>query len=221
VPDELTGGQDSVAVRVPSHPVAQALLKAFGGGIAAPSANRYGRISPTRAAHVREEFPTGVDVILEGGDCEVGLESTIVSLLGAEPRILRPGVIGRAALESALGTRVLAADDRGGGADGAAVSTPRVPGSTAQHYAPHTPLTLVPAGTLAVAVAAAVERGERAAILACPPDSDAAMYGRALYATLRALDDGRADRLLVEQVPSTPEWDAVRDRLTRAAAASA
>jgi L-threonylcarbamoyladenylate synthase len=221
VPDELTGGQDSVAVRVPSHPVAQALLKAFGGGIAAPSANRYGRISPTRAAHVREEFPTGVDVILEGGDCEVGLESTIVSLLGAEPRILRPGVIGRAALESALGTRVLAADDRGGGADGAAVSTPRVPGSTAQHYAPHTPLTLVPAGTLAVAVAAAVERGERAAILACPPDSDAAMYGRALYATLRALDDGRADRLLVEQVPATPEWDAVRDRLTRAAAASA
>jgi L-threonylcarbamoyladenylate synthase len=221
VPDELTGGQDSVAVRVPSHPVAQALLKAFGGGIAAPSANRYGRISPTRAAHVREEFPTGVDVILEGGDCEVGLESTIVSLLGAEPRILRPGVIGRAALESALGTRVLAADDRGGGADGAAVSTPRVPGSTAQHYAPRTPLTLVPAGTLAVAVAAAVERGERAAILACPPDSDAAMYGRALYATLRALDDGRADRLLVEQVPATPEWDAVRDRLTRAAAASA
>lgn len=221
VPDELTGGQDSVAVRVPSHPVAQALLKAFGGGIAAPSANRYGRISPTRAAHVREEFPTGVDVILEGGDCEVGLESTIVSLLGAEPRILRPGVIGRAALESALGTRVLAADDRGGGADGAAVSTPRVPGSTAQHYAPRTPLTLVPAGMLAVAAAAVVERGERAAILACPPDSDAAMYGRALYATLRALDDGRADRLLVEQVPATPEWDAVRDRLTRAAAASA
>ena len=221
VPDELTGGQDSVAVRVPSHPVAQALLKAFGGGIAAPSANRYGRISPTRAAHVREEFPAGVDVILEGGDCEVGLESTIVSLLDPVPRILRPGVIGRAALESALGARVLAADDRGGGAVGAAVSTPRVPGSTAQHYAPRTPLTLVPAGALEAAEAAARARGERTAILACPPDSDAAMYGRALYATLRALDDGRADRLLVEQVPATPEWDAVRDRLTRAAAPSA
>ncbi|MFO0512357.1 MAG: L-threonylcarbamoyladenylate synthase [Gammaproteobacteria bacterium] len=218
VPDELTGGQDSVAVRVPSHPVAQALLKAFGGGIAAPSANRYGRISPTRAAQVREEFPSGVDVILEGGDCEVGLESTIVSLLGVEPRILRPGVIGRAALESALGTRVLAADDRGGGADGAAVSTPRVPGSTAQHYAPRTPLSLVPAGMLAAAAAAARAHGERVATLACPPDSDAAMYGRTLYATLRALDDGRADRLLVEQVPATPEWDAVRDRLSRAAA---
>jgi len=217
VPDELTGGQDSVAVRVPSHPVAQALLKAFGSGIAAPSANRYGRISPTRAAHVREEFPTGVDVILEGGDCEVGLESTIVSLLGPVPRILRPGVIGRAALEAALGARVL----EGGPAGGEGSPTPRVPGSTAQHYAPRTPLTLVPAGTLAAAAAAAVGRGERTAILACPPDSDAAMYGRALYATLRALDDGRADLLLVEQVPATPEWDAVRDRLTRAAAASA
>lgn len=225
VPDELTGGQDSVAVRVPSHPVAQALLKAFGGGIAAPSANRYGRISPTRAAHVREEFPTGVDAILEGGDCEVGLESTIVSLLGPVPRILRPGVIGRAALEAALGTRVLAGGAQQGaggdddGADAAAPPAPRVPGSTAQHYAPRTPLALVPAGTLAAAQAAAAARGERTAILACPPGSDAAVYGRALYATLRALDDGRADRLLVEQVPASPEWDAVRDRLTRAAAA--
>lgn len=217
VPDELTGGQDSVAVRVPSHPVAQALLKAFGSGIAAPSANRYGRISPTRAAHVRDEFPTGVAVILEGGDCEVGLESTIVSLLGPVPRILRPGVIGRAALEATLGTRVL----EGGPAGGEGSPTPRVPGSMAQHYAPRTPLTLVPAGTLAAAAAAAIARGERVATLACPPHSDAAVYGRALYATLRALDDGRADRLLVEQVPATPEWDAVRDRLTRAAAASA
>jgi L-threonylcarbamoyladenylate synthase len=226
VPDELTGGQDSVAVRVPSHPVAQALLKAFGGGIAAPSANRYGRISPTRAAHVREEFPTGVDAILEGGDCEIGLESTIVSLLGPVPRILRPGVIGRAALESALGTRVLQGDGpdgqdgRDAGAAAAAPPVPRVPGSTAQHYAPRTPLTLVPAGMLAAAQAAAVERGERTATLACPSGSDAAGYGRALYATLRAFDDGRADRLLVEQVPATPEWDAVRDRLGRAAAAS-
>ena len=226
VPDELTGGQDSVAVRVPSHPVAQALLKAFGGGIAAPSANRYGRISPTRAAHVREEFPTGIDAVLEGGDCEIGLESTIVSLLGPVPRILRPGVIGRAALEAALGKRVLAGveDDGGDGRDvGAAAAVPqlpRVPGSTAQHYAPRTPLTLVPAGMLAAAQAAAVERGERTATLACPPGSDAAAYGRALYATLRAFDDGRADRLLVEKVPVTPEWDAVRDRLGRAAAAS-
>ena len=227
VPDELTGGQDSVAVRVPSHPVAQALLAAFGGGIAAPSANRYGRLSPTRAAHVRDEFPSGIAVVLEGGDCEVGLESTIVSLLGKTPRILRPGVIGRAALEAALGMRVLAGDEpeasAGGGAAAASAPVapvPRVPGSTAQHYAPRTPLTLVAAGGLAAAVAAAVARGERVATLACPPGADAAAYGRALYASLRALDDGRADRLLVEEVPATPEWDAARDRLARAAAAS-
>ena len=229
VPDELTGGQDSVAVRVPSHPVARALLAAFGGGIAAPSANRYGRLSPTRAAHVREEFPAGIAAVLEGGDCEVGLESTIVSLLGRTPRILRPGVIGRAALESALGGPVLCGDEpetaQAVGGVAASVSppvapVPRVPGSTAQHYAPRTPLTLVAAGGLDAAIAAATARGERVATLACPPGADAAAYGRALYASLRALDDGRADRLLVEAVPATPEWDAARDRLARAAAAS-
>jgi len=94
VADELTGGQDTIAVRVPAHPVARALLAAFGSGIAAPSANRYGRVSPTRAAHVREEFPQDL-LVLEGGDCEVGLESTIVSLVGATPQLVRPGVISR------------------------------------------------------------------------------------------------------------------------------
>jgi L-threonylcarbamoyladenylate synthase len=143
VPDELTGGQDSVAIRVPSHPVAQALLRAFGGGIAAPSANRYGRVSPTCAAHVREEFPEGIAVILEGGDCEVGLESTIVSLLGPLPQLLRPGGIPRAEIEAVLGAPV---------AGVVVAPAPRVPGSTAQHYAPRTPLELVPAGGLADAV---------------------------------------------------------------------
>lgn len=214
--DELTGGQDSVAVRVPAHPVARALLAAFGGGVAAPSANRYGRLSPTRAEHVREEFPAGIAAVLEGGDCEVGLESTIVSLLGPVPRVLRPGVIGRAALEAALGTPVLAGDAPA--PDGASAAAPRVPGSTAQHYAPRTPLRLVPAGALPEAVAAARDRGLRVATLACPPGSASDAYGRALYAALRALDAERADLLLVEQVPATPEWDAVRDRLSRAAA---
>ena len=209
VPDELTGGQDSIAIRVPSHPVAQALLRAFGGGIAAPSANRYGRVSPTCAAHVREEFQEGIAVILEGGDCEVGLESTIVSLLGPVPQLLRPGVIGRAEIEAVLGAPV---------AGVAAASAPRVPGSTAQHYAPRTPLELVPAGGLAEAVARATAEGQRGATLGCPPGCDAATYGRALYADLRRLDARGVDRLLVEEAPATPEWEAVRDRLARAAA---
>jgi L-threonylcarbamoyladenylate synthase len=209
VPDELTGGQDSIAIRVPSHPVAQALLRAFGGGIAAPSANRYGRVSPTCAAHVREEFPEGIAVILEGGDCEVGLESTIISLLGPVPQLLRPGVIGRAEIEAVLGAPV---------AGVAAASAPRVPGSTAQHYAPRTPLELVPAGCLAAADARAMAEGLRVATLGCPAGCDAATYGRALYADLRRLDARGVDRLLVEEAPATPEWEAVRDRLARAAA---
>jgi L-threonylcarbamoyladenylate synthase len=208
VSDELTGGQDTVAIRVPAHPVARALLTAFGSGIAAPSANRYGRVSPTRAAHVREEFPKDL-LVLEGGDCEVGLESTIVSLVDAVPRLLRPGSISRADLEAVLGESV----KTGTGAD-----TPRVPGSTVQHYAPQTPLELVPAGGLSAAEAAAIGRGDRVVTLACPPGSDPATYGRALYAELRRLDKLGVSRILVESVPESPQWDAVRDRLSRAAA---
>jgi L-threonylcarbamoyladenylate synthase len=208
VADALTGGQDTVAIRVPAHPVARALLAAFGSGIAAPSANRYGRVSPTRAAHVREEFPRDL-LVLEGGDCEVGLESTIVSLVDAVPRLLRPGSISRADLESVLGESVKV---------GTSADSPRVPGSTVQHYAPQTPLELVPAGALSSAEAAAVARGERVVILACPPSSDPATYGRALYAELRRLDKLGGSRILVESVPESPQWDAVRDRLSRAAA---
>lgn len=208
VSDVLTGGQDTVAVRVPSHPVARGLLAAFGGGIAAPSANRYGRVSPTRAAHVREEFSEDL-LVLEGGDCEVGLESTIVSLVDDLPRLLRPGSISRAEIEAVLGRSVQV------GADTAA---PRVPGSTAQHYAPQTPVELVRAGVLDAVVAAASARGQRVAVLPCPTDSDPASYGRALYAELRRLDKLGVSRILVEDVPHTPQWDAVRDRLSRAAA---
>ncbi|MBU6377299.1 MAG: threonylcarbamoyl-AMP synthase [Gammaproteobacteria bacterium] len=208
VSDVLTGGQDTVAVRVPAHPVAQALLAAFGSGIAAPSANRYGRVSPTRAEHVRDEFPQGLRV-LDGGGCEVGLESTILSLVGAEPQLLRPGSISRAALEAELGVSVTAA---------AAGSAPRVPGSTPQHYAPSTPLQIVPAGTLAAAIEAARSRGEAVAVLPCPPGTAAADYGRSLYCQLRSLDKQGASRILAEAVPASSEWDAVRDRLARAAA---
>ena len=208
VSDVLTGGQDTLAVRVPSHPVARALLQSFGSGIAAPSANRYGRVSPTRAEHVREEFPQDLRV-LDGGECAVGLESTIVSLAGPQPLLLRPGNISREALEFELGAPLQTA---GPGA------TPRVPGSTPQHYAPQTPLLLVPAGGLSAAISAAAARGEPVVTLACPTGADAAAYGRALYAELRRLDKQGASRILVESVPTSSDWDAVRDRLARAAA---
>ncbi len=225
----LTGGQQSIAVRVPSHPVAQRLLRAFGGGIAAPSANRYGRVSPTRAEHVREEFPQGV-TILEGGDCEVGVESTILSLLETPPRILRPGIVGKQQLEALIGPL----------AEGSSSVTPRVPGSTPQHYAPQTPVELVATEALnariessnasgdAVVVLARREPETRSALAcgAAPPHvrrwlqapTSAADYAHDLYANLRALDKENAARILIEQVPASPEWDAVRDRLGRAAA---
>jgi L-threonylcarbamoyladenylate synthase len=208
VSDVLTGGQDTIAIRVPSHPVARQLLAAFGGGIAAPSANRYGRVSPTRAAHVREEFSEDL-LVLEGGACEVGLESTIVSLIDDLPRLLRPGAISQTDIEAVLGRPVQV------GADAAA---PRVPGSTAQHYAPQTPVELVRPESLDAAVVAASARGQRVAVLPCPVGSDPSSYGRALYAELRRLDKLGVSRILVEDVPHTPPWDAVRDRLSRAAA---
>ncbi|MBS0394634.1 MAG: threonylcarbamoyl-AMP synthase, partial [Proteobacteria bacterium] len=132
VADALTGGQDSVGLRVPAHPLAQALLRGFGGGVAAPSANRYGRVSPTHAAHVREEFGAEAPFILDGGECRVGLESTIVSLVG-EPLLLRPGGVALAELEDTIGPLRRAAAGEG----------PRAPGTTAAHYAPATRLALV------------------------------------------------------------------------------
>ena len=134
----VTGGQDTVAVRVPSHPMAQQLLTAFGGGIAAPSANRYGRLSPTRAEHVREEFGAEVRVVLDGGDCRLGLESTIVACLDGKVQLLRPGAVTLSELERVVGEVVTETSPQ----------TPRVPGSGGAHYAPNTPLTVVPSGEL-------------------------------------------------------------------------
>jgi L-threonylcarbamoyladenylate synthase len=131
--DLVTGGQDSIAVRVPAHPMAQQLLTAFGGGIAAPSANRYGHVSPTRAEHVREEFGEAVRVVLDGGECKVGLESTIVACLDGAVRLLRPGAITLSQLRREVGEV----------SGGPAADSPRAPGSSLAHYAPATPLRLV------------------------------------------------------------------------------
>lgn len=212
VADAITGGQDTVALRVPSHPLAHALLQAFGGGVVAPSANRFGRISPTLPEHVRAEFGDAVPCVLDGGACTVGIESTILDLAGATPRILRPGAITRAMLEAALGTPV---------ASQAAPDSPRVSGSLPAHYAPRTPLQLVDpvvlrttvpdALCLARSVDVPVERGLR-----LPADAEG--YARGLYAALRDLDARGARLIRVERPPATPEWVGVHDRLNRAAA---
>jgi L-threonylcarbamoyladenylate synthase len=212
--DFVTGGQETVGLRVPSHPVAQALLKEFGGGIAAPSANRFGLVSPTTAAHVREDLGADVDLVLEGGPSEVGIESTILDLSGARPVLLRPGHVSKEQLEKILGVEVL---------EKAAVS-PRHPGGLERHYAPRTPVQLVFAHELDKTIA---EAKERVAVLAFSrPDErvdywlrmprEPQAYAQRLYAALRELDTAGCERILIEAPPESPEWSAVRDRLRRA-----
>jgi L-threonylcarbamoyladenylate synthase len=221
VHDVITGGQETIAVRVPAHPMAQQLLTAFGGGIAAPSANRYGRLSPTRAEHVREEFGESVRVILDGGECQIGLESTIVACDGESVRLLRPGAVTAAQLRRVLGEEPLLGADAG---------SPRVPGSTPAHYAPATPMTIVPAGEVDAQADAASAGGRRVAVLAqrLPLRSHKYVtwinagrrpegYGRDLYTNLRTLDKAGCQRILVQAVPDGEPWDAIRDRLLRAA----
>ncbi|MGB5131153.1 MAG: L-threonylcarbamoyladenylate synthase [Steroidobacteraceae bacterium] len=220
VSEGVTGGQPTVALRAPAHPVARALLAAFGGGIAAPSANRYGRISPTRAADVQEELGDRVALILDGGDCEVGVESTIVACVGGQVTLLRPGAISRSQLRDIVG-QVADAD----------AASPRAPGRDRSHYAPLTPVSLIDPARLRPEIERALAAGERIAVLArgaAPVASDRlawrrlgdqpAEYGRALYATLRELDRTGAARILVEDVPGDEPWAAVADRLRRAAA---
>ena len=241
VPDAVTGGQDTVGLRVPDHPLALALLRAFGGaehashindaGIAAPSANRFGRISPTCAEDVRAELGERVALVLDGGPCAVGIESTIVDLTCGEPRVLRPGAIDHAALERVLGTPLTETTP----AATTTSSTPRVSGSLAAHYAPRTPLRLVPATDLLGALHAEAQAGRRCAVLArthaAPQDlpkttlwlnapHDAAGYAHDLYATLRRFDMADCAIILVEAPPATESWRAVADRLQRAACGS-
>jgi L-threonylcarbamoyladenylate synthase len=224
VSDLVTGGQDTVALRVPAHPVAQQLLGRFGGGIAAPSANHHGRVSATTADHVRREFGDAVECVLDGGEARIGIESTIVDLSGGGAVLLRPGWITAAEIEAALGAALAAS----------AAGTPRAPGTLPAHYAPRTPLVLVE-GDRGLELAASLARqGKRIAVLALSPQRppleglewiaaprDAAGYAHALYASLRRLDESGCDSILVERPPQAPEWAAINDRLARAAAGSA
>lgn len=217
--DFVTGGQDSVGLRVPSHPVARALIAAFDDGIAAPSANRFGRISPTTAQHVADDLGNAVSLILDGGPCAVGIESTIVAFVAGAPVLLRPGGIPVADLERILG-RPLAPPDAG---------APRASGTLPAHYAPRTPAVLVAPNALRAELAQLGGRDEDVAVLArtvARPDdvdaawirgpADAAAYAHDLYANLRALDAANADVILIEEVPADAAWLAVRDRLARA-----
>jgi len=213
--DFVTGGQDSVALRVPSHPVALLLLRAFGGAVAAPSANLHGHVSPTTASHVREDFSRQIDLILEGGSSEIGIESTIVDLSDEKPVLLRPGRISRQELERELQTRVA---DR-------TSSSPRHSGGLERHYAPKTPALLLPPHQLDAEIA---KRSDKVAVLAFSrPDErveywirmprEPRAYAQRLYAALRELDGADCGAILIESPPETAEWDAIRDRLSRAA----
>lgn len=241
IPAAVSGGQDSVGLRCPSHPVAQELLRRFAalkggqGGVAAPSANKFGQVSPTRAGHVRSEFPEldAVELlVLEGGPAQVGIESTIVDLSrldqGVGPMLLRPGHITAEDLAAVLGVMPSRPDS----------AAPRVSGSLKAHYAPRTPLTLVARGQLDAVLADAEARGETLAVVVFPPmpelagqagpragvtwhacAADRVEYAQRLYALLRELDDAGHDRIVLERPPATPAWQAVNDRLGRAAAA--
>ena len=228
VPDAVTGGQDTVGLRVPGHPVALELLRRFAAvagehaGIAAPSANRFGRISPTTAAHVAEELGDRVALILDGGPCAVGIESTIVDCSRGEPVVLRPGHISPLHLEAVLGRQP---------AIETASGAPRVSGSLEAHYAPQTPMRLVAGERLLDFLNAQRHRGGRCGVLSTnqPPQAgmphdwrllpaDPVGYAHDLYAALRDLDHAGVDLIVVEALPDHAAWAAVADRLRRAAA---
>jgi L-threonylcarbamoyladenylate synthase len=222
VSSQITGGQNTIGLRIPKHPVALALLTEFGGGIAAPSANRFGRLSATEPEHVVAEFSDAVSMVLDGGPCELGIESTIVDLTGAVPRIMRPGIISPEQIIQVLDSDCKLAS---GQAD---PDANRVPGSLPSHYAPNTPLKLLTEKELNKRLVE--DKNHSFAVLAFHyPNTDAATipwitaskdplsYAQKLYASLRELDKRQCDFILVEAAPDSKEWLAINDRLTRAA----
>jgi L-threonylcarbamoyladenylate synthase len=191
VPDMVTAGLPSVGLRMPSHPLALAVIEAAGIPIAAPSANRFTELSPTTAQHVREGLGDRVDLILDGGPCTVGIESTVISLAGPKPRILRPGMVSQTQIEEAIGPV-----ETGGGAES--------PGQHPKHYSPRT----------RVVIDARPSHG-KGAELHLPHDPAAA--AETLYRRLHDLDQEGYDWIAIDLPPETPEWAGIRDRIIRAA----
>lgn len=208
----VSAGGETIGIRIPSHPVAQQLLRAFGGGIAAPSANRSGRVSPTCAAHVREELGTDIPLIIDGGACEVGLESTVLDLSGEESVLLRPGSITQAMIEETLGRKVTLAGEGG---------EIKSPGMLASHYAPSLPLrmnaTQVKTDEALLAFGPHPLTGA-AMTLNLSPNSNLVEAASNLFAYMRALDDKRFHAIAVMPIPTTGIGYAINDRLTRAGA---
>ena len=229
IPDAVSGGQDSIGLRCPSHPVAQALLRTFKagkGGVAAPSANKFGHVSPTTAQHVRDEFGSGADsplaCILDGGQSDVGIESTILDLSRLAthgPVLLRPGHISVTQIAQVIGTSPRTPD----------AAAPRASGTLEAHYAPATPVALINSDGLSATVDQLVSSGRRVAVIrhsAAPMANAIAQlglpftpdgYAHDLYAALRAMDTVGADIILVETLPADSFWQGVNDRLRRAA----
>jgi L-threonylcarbamoyladenylate synthase len=230
VPAAVAGGASSIAVRVPSHPVARALLAALGEPLAAPSANRYQGLSPTTAAHVVKQLGDRIELVLDGGPCEAGIESTVVDVRGGAPRVLRPGAVGIEALTA------IAPNLHTIHADPAAAETRASPGMDPRHYAPRALLLLAPTRDEALTMARSLaEREDRpvglvvreAAVGAGLPGlvektlpGEASDYARLLFATLHDLDDEGVCAIVVQDVPDEPAWWAVADRLARASTAA-
>jgi L-threonylcarbamoyladenylate synthase len=232
---ELTGGQDTVAIRAPAHPIAQELLRKFKDGVVAPSANRFGKVSPTSAADVRSEFAGLLDLmILDGGDCDVGIESTIIDLSsGVHPVLLRPGLITPTEIFAKTGIKVYLPSESN--LDEQDTCLPRVSGSLRAHYAPTTPLRMYSSGRVLDALSEFPDTKSRVAVAVWDSDSalgedghpsvyfeevlvpsDSTIFASRLYRTLRDLDQQAWDLILFPEPPAGEDWDGVRDRLQRA-----
>jgi L-threonylcarbamoyladenylate synthase len=233
IPDAVSGGQDTVGIRCPSHPVAIALLSAFKGGkggVAAPSANKFGNVSPTTAQHVQDEFAGEVGAgrvvaaVLDGGNSQVGIESTILDLSRLAthgPVLLRPGHISSQQIADVIGAMPQSPDQ----------TAPRASGTLESHYAPKAPVALLPTRDIPDTVSALAARGRRVALIhytpiaasepyvALPDEPKGYAYG--VYAALRAMDQEQVDLILVETPPQDAQWAGVNDRLRRAAFGSA
>jgi L-threonylcarbamoyladenylate synthase len=220
---DVTGGQNTVAIRVPKHDSALKLLREFGGGLAAPSANRFGKLSPTEASDVANEFETEVAYVLDGGTCDVGIESTIIDMSGDKPRVLRPGMLNLEMLNEVAGLNATHNNDE--------EPSVKAPGTLKSHYSPMTPVMLVEADELKAILQKLNGAAKTAAVLSFEKEvvngtdkqtawiavqKDPEVYARNLYGNLRKLDSYRCDWIVVERVPHHDKWSGIADRLQRA-----